>query len=389
MRNKWMLSIAVALMAAALPSMAYGAASNQEVFPDGRETVGIESVSIPFEQGNADESNMSIKNAVVIGEKRYLLLPTYDNKQTAVESIKNQAKETLELLKAEFKLADFGDATWKEYRDAQMAMFEREDCPQWYKEDNESYMKLKCFFDIYENDDDNDLMLDIAKEIDTSESAVMRSAASGSSKALSQLQAMLPDQDVLLDALPPVPFQKVGINSIQPAVASFNVAAAIDYAKKYVYEPNTKIWGYLDGKDCTNFVSQILVAGGKHQSYTGKENSGWWHNTVSGKHRYSLSWQRADSFVKYMGTGGNKTKNHVAFASSVKRGNVIALDYHSDGKWDHVGFVTNKSTQKTNGSYTYKVIQHSRNYHAWTTNNINGWASAGSKYNSTYAIVNY
>ena len=379
------------LTIAALPSMAYGAQNEVEAEVGQENVVVIEKVSVPFDSGNStsDEPPMSIKNSISINGKSYWLLPTYDNKDDAISKIKSDASKVLEYLKFKYELEDFSDVTWEEYREAQMKMFDCADCPTWYNEDTDSYMKLKCFFDIYENDDDNDLMLSIAEDIYTpgNEKAV-RAFNSTSSQLLALLQTMLPDQDVLLGTTPFAVLQPEE-DQIQAIAASFNTAAAITYAKKYVYQPNTKIWGYIEDKDCTNFVSQILCAGGKHQSYTGKEKTGWWHNKVAGKHTYSLSWQRADSFVNYMGTGGSKTKNHASFANAIKRGNVIALDYKSDGKWDHVGFVTKKSSQKVNGYYPYKVIQHSRNYHAWTTNNINGWASAGSKYNSIYAIVNY
>ena len=241
------MAVSAVLTIAALPSMAYGAQNEVEAEVGQENEAVIEKVSVPFDSGNStsDEPPMSIKNSISINGKSYWLLPTYDNKDDAISKIKSDASKVLEYLKFKYELEDFSDVTWEEYREAQMKMFDCADCPTWYKEDTDSYMKLKCFFDIYENDDDNDLMLSIAEDIYTpgNEKAV-RAFNSTSSQLLALLQTMLPDQDVLLGTTPFAVLQPEE-DQIQAIAASFNTAAAITYAKKYVYQPNTKIWGYI------------------------------------------------------------------------------------------------------------------------------------------------
>jgi len=46
-----------------------------------------------------------------------------------------------------------------------------------------------------------------------------------------------------------------------------NVSAAVSYAERYAWSPNTAQYPYFN-VDCTNFISQILEAGGVAQVYS-------------------------------------------------------------------------------------------------------------------------
>lgn len=81
----------------------------------------------------------------------------------------------------------------------------------------------------------------------------------------------------------------------------------------------------------------------------------------------------------------NKTKKNTKFSSNIKKGDFIAADWASDGKWDHMGFVTGKKNKKNGGYYPYKVAQHSNDYNLWTTSKKNNWEKDGD--GRTYARV--
>lgn len=80
--------------------------------------------------------------------------------------------------------------------------------------------------------------------------------------------------------------------------------------------------------------------------------------------------------TSYMGVGYTTTSN-ASFSSNIQNGDFIVADYENDGDWNHMGFVTDKKSSKTNGYYDYKVAQHTSNYHAWTSSDTNGWENIG------------
>ena len=67
--------------------------------------------------------------------------------------------------------------------------------------------------------------------------------------------------------------------AVQAASAAIpNVHAAVSYAEEHAKDQNTTDDSYFDGGDCTNFVSQILYAGGVSQAVYSRQDQGWWHN---------------------------------------------------------------------------------------------------------------
>ena len=92
-----------------------------------------------------------------------------------------------------------------------------------------------------------------------------------------------------------------GQNQIQATRKGLNVSKAVDYAYKYATSPNTGDYQYWSNADCTNFVSQILYAGGVSQIPGVTQSFGWWHVKALGKHAHSYSWTGANSFINYWG----------------------------------------------------------------------------------------
>lgn len=69
---------------------------------------------------------------------------------------------------------------------------------------------------------------------------------------------------------------------------------------------------------------------------------------------------------------GYSTKNHYNFSANIRRGDFIAIDWTSNGSWDHVGFVgkRNTTTSTIDGLtyYNYIVAQHSKDYINYASN---------------------
>lgn len=89
------------------------------------------------------------------------------------------------------------------------------------------------------------------------------------------------------------------------------------------------------------------------------------------------------SFARYMGVTV-KTSDISSWANGLNEGDFIALDFEGNGSWDHMGYVTEKSS--TNKAYVddkdrgvcfpipdIKIAQHTSNYHKWISEEKNGW----------------
>ena len=158
--------------------------------------------------------------------------------------------------------------------------------------------------------------------------------------------------------------QNSGISTF--ATNSFNISKAVTYAQKWARTYNYN-FACFPGKDCTNFASQIARAGGI------KDKSGWYYKSTQ---NYSKTWSVADQFVKYWKVSYSTTsfKN---FSTKLKKGNFIAYDKNNDGKYDHVAFVTERSSKTvTTEKVTYtdfRIAQHSSNYLEWVSSSSCNW----------------
>ncbi|MGI5997285.1 MAG: amidase domain-containing protein [Lutispora sp.] len=81
----------------------------------------------------------------------------------------------------------------------------------------------------------------------------------------------------------------------------YNRTQAVEYARTYALSPNPsfKYFNVYEtlGGDCTNFISQCLLAGGAPMTYTGEH--AWWYNksgtSDTADDRWSVSWAVAHS----------------------------------------------------------------------------------------------
>ena len=248
---------------------------------------------------------------------------------------------------------------------------------------------FKAFYDIYENELKNNAIITLLK--------------SKNINIQEELASLLPYNNPFVE-------EYFSATNATRSAQYFNRTLGRQYAIEHATLPNSDEYGiaytwYFAPADCTNFASQILVAGGidMHDSYP-DETQGWWHrkvqewhgNSYVWEHYYSAAWVGADRFVRFMGTSGNEYTSFATFAGKLISGDHIALNKQNDGDWDHMGFVCDIGTY---GAYSYTVddvqytlyyrdftvAQHTSDYFAWTSSDTNGWeVNNGS---AKYAIV--
>lgn len=133
---------------------------------------------------------------------------------------------------------------------------------------------------------------------------------------------------------------------------TFNVQAAVSYAMKYRASFNPAYTRFL-GDDCTNFMSQIMRAGGMQlmREYDPGPGS-WWAQPPLGN---STSWSVADDFFHHL----IQYRLAKFVDGPYKPGDLIAWNWHADRDKhiDHFNFVVN--VDKRGMPF---VVQHSREY---------------------------
>lgn len=159
-----------------------------------------------------------------------------------------------------------------------------------------------------------------------------------------------------------------------PNEGGFSVNTAISYAKRNAYSTSNDKYGYYGGAggDCTNFVSQVIEAGGKsiqRPSDLGPnipntwDTTSYWYNGIRVTNpngpmirKVSTSWIRVSDFYKYWSKRVRtfETYSPMTIGRGSTSGDVIQYKRSSTGAMWHTTFVTGKGSDGA----TY-ITQHS------------------------------
>lgn len=89
----------------------------------------------------------------------------------------------------------------------------------------------------------------------------------------------------------------------------------------------------MEGNDCTNYISQVLHAGGMPMVGGQNRGAGWWYRWQGKGHNWSYSWSVAHSFTialqKYLHAV------QVGDPRQLKVGDLICYDWDGDNRWQH------------------------------------------------------
>lgn len=115
---------------------------------------------------------------------------------------------------------------------------------------------------------------------------------------------------------------------------------ARQYAERWWNSANPS-FRYFDD-NCTNFVSQCMLAGGFPMDDRGRQDAGWWYRGDGGaQDRWSYSWAVAHSLYWYLAGGGTSIPvSEVAMPQQLQIGDVICYDWSGNGRWGHTTIVT-------------------------------------------------
>lgn len=159
-------------------------------------------------------------------------------------------------------------------------------------------------------------------------------------------------------------------SSVQPSSSSYSATKAVAYARKWAESRNSTYKSY--SKDCTNYVSQCVYAGGISMRKPSTIKHGTTSTTsywFSKKHKFTgttgrvtyeyditTSWMRVSDFFKYAGSHGAKIISCSTLSklqNQAKPGDIVQLK--KSGSWHHSIIITGGSK----GSRTY--CGHSKN----------------------------
>lgn len=121
---------------------------------------------------------------------------------------------------------------------------------------------------------------------------------------------------------------------------TYNRQRVKQYADQYWNSGNPKFLTFE--VDCTNYVSQCLLAGGAPMNYTGRRESGWWYQgRKGGREWWSYSWSVSHALQHYLMTSRSGLQAELVQSPyELDLGDVIFYDWDGDGTYQHSTIVT-------------------------------------------------
>lgn len=315
-----------------------------------------------------DKKGQRIGNeSININDIEITLYYEFTNREAELIKFQDKYKNELNFIKDKFNLDKLSMDNWKKYYDY-LESLEGEE----HKQLGNKLNKMLVFFCIFENTDSNNEIRALYREL-------IEKNKLNDIESLKQIDSLTPytSNKVAKPKRDKRSFRGIGGMSLNNA---------INYAADYARTSNPRYKDYSDdGGDCTNFVSQVLFAGGIPETFAWSYNYGI---------RPTRSWTYAPAFANLYGVFYSTT-DHFEFSKRILKGDVIGYDRAGAGKWNHMAFISDADNNWAwytlkNGErkayYDYKVAQHSGKYLAWTSTQENGWDDAeGGTF--TYGII--
>ncbi len=139
--------------------------------------------------------------------------------------------------------------------------------------------------------------------------------------------------DAIISALAQTLFQgSPGAVANIPYAANYNREAAVGYARRYAENRNTAYhdWSHRElGGDCTNFLSQVMYAGGwKYaepvlETPLSRRSSEYWYHRTDDPSTSAWSWVNANTWASFAKKAGRVEK--VKYLSDVGLGDIVQM----------------------------------------------------------------
>ncbi|HEU4964212.1 MAG TPA: amidase domain-containing protein [Bacilli bacterium] len=131
--------------------------------------------------------------------------------------------------------------------------------------------------------------------------------------------------------------EEADLRVLQETRGRYNRVAAYKYAELW-WDGFNPAYKRMPDNDCTNFVSQVLHAGGIPMVPSSSRSKGWWYRNAN--NGWSYSWTVAHSLRNAL----SRYMNAQALSDprQLKVGDIICYDWDGDNRWQHntvvVGF---------------------------------------------------
>lgn len=153
--------------------------------------------------------------------------------------------------------------------------------------------------------------------------------------------------------------------------STYNVSGAVDYAREWTEEgeklsnPNYKRFP----NDCTNFVSQVLYAGGIKQIKGGRKEDSSWYYAWGIFERPSYTWGGAHNLYKHL---RNHSENiaRVTSTADLQVGDIISFDLNGDDNMFHIGHTVVVTGKNGNRWKDILVTYHSKDREDYSLSNL-------------------
>ncbi|MED1803136.1 amidase domain-containing protein, partial [Brevibacillus porteri] len=210
------------------------------------------------------------------------------------------------------------------------------------KDDMKYIVEFVKFMDLYENFDQNEKIKKLGNQVNLHGEL--------DSSDYEQLIELMPAEDTSPTKKMGVPINDEDLpeNEVKSlSTNGYDGFAAREYAREWVSNSeilrNNKQFGYYSDynggcyscwKDCTNYVSQALMAGGMIYYENGgkRDSTAWWYNSSAP----SFTWGAAQNFYLHWRDRAGVVKA----SGDLGRGDVVSTDFYGDGSIDHTAMIT-------------------------------------------------
>lgn len=128
--------------------------------------VEVENVSIEWnnETGVDLELPISIKDKISVGNVETYLYSSFDNQSDSLDKLKEKAPHLLDAIKTEYSLETISELNWSEYYSNLNDYVDLVAPAEWYDQYYDEIKYAESFFDIYENEDQNNEIIEMLEE---------------------------------------------------------------------------------------------------------------------------------------------------------------------------------------------------------------------------------